>query len=133
VSRLLKKRNIPATTRRRSSPTPKTNCPCLYGHADADERFLLDFFIGSMARDHEAYGCCYSDLTGVTLTIRGKQHKTRTVEISPRLGEEINQRRKRSDSEYLFPTATENRISICFGTCRASPKPRDYSRAHSIC
>jgi integrase len=36
------------------------------------------------------------------LTIRGKQHKTRTVEISPRLAGEINERRKRSDSEYLF-------------------------------
>jgi integrase len=75
----------------------------LYWHADADERFLLDFFIGSMARDHEAYGSRYSDLTGVTLTIRGKQHKTRTVEISPRVAGEINDRRKRSHSEYLFP------------------------------
>jgi hypothetical protein len=24
-----------------------------YGHADAEERFLLDFFIGSMAREHQ--------------------------------------------------------------------------------
>jgi len=23
------------------------------GHADGEERFLLDFFIGSMARDHQ--------------------------------------------------------------------------------
>jgi hypothetical protein len=52
--------------------------PLLYGHADAEERFLMDFFIGSMVRDHEAYGSRYSDLTGVTLTIRGKQRKTRT-------------------------------------------------------
>jgi len=56
-----------------------------------------------MVRDHEGYGSRYSDLTGVTLTIRGKQHKTRTVEISPRVAAEINGRRKRSDSEYLFP------------------------------
>ena len=28
----------------------------LYGAADAEETFLLDFFIGSMVRDHEAYG-----------------------------------------------------------------------------
>jgi hypothetical protein len=27
----------------------------LFGHADAEERFLLDFFIGSMVRDHEGY------------------------------------------------------------------------------
>ena len=74
-----------------------------YGHANEKERFLLDFFLGSMVRDHEAYGCCYSDLTGTTLTIRGKQHKTRTVEISPRLADAINERRKHSKSEYLFP------------------------------
>jgi hypothetical protein len=74
-----------------------------YGHANAEERFLLDFFIGRMVRDHEGYGSRYSDLTSVTLTIRGKQQKTRTVEISPRLAGEINNRRKRSNSEYPFP------------------------------
>jgi integrase len=56
-----------------------------------------------MVRDHEAYGCRYNDLTGVTLTIRGKQHKTRTVEISPRLAANIVGRGGRSESEYLFP------------------------------
>lgn len=48
-----------------------------------------------MARDHEAYYCRYGDLTATTLTIYGKQHKTRTVEISPRLADTINARRKR--------------------------------------
>ena len=43
-------------------------------------------------------------MTGVTLTIRGKQHMTRTVEISPRLAGKINEQRKHSDSEYLFPS-----------------------------
>lgn len=57
----------------------------LYGVADTEETFLLDFFIGSMARDHEAYGCRYRDLTGTTLTLYGKHDKTRTVEISQRL------------------------------------------------
>jgi hypothetical protein len=39
--------------------------------------------IGSMARDHEAYGKYgHPDLTGTTLTLYGKQKKTRTVEIS---------------------------------------------------
>jgi hypothetical protein len=51
----------------------------VYGHTDAEERFLLDFFIDSVVRDHEGYGSRYTDLTGVTLTIRGKQRKTRTV------------------------------------------------------
>ena len=45
----------------------------------------MDFFLGSMVRDHEGYGFRYTELTGVTVTIRGKQRKTRTVEISPRL------------------------------------------------
>ena len=75
----------------------------LYSRADAEEWFLLDYFIGSMVRDHEAFEACYSDLTGVTLTVRGKQNKTRTVEISERLADSINARRERSKYEYLFP------------------------------
>jgi len=78
----------------------------LYGAADAEETFLLDFFIGSMARDHEAYGCHYRDLTGTTLTLYGKHNKTRTVEISPRLADAINARRKRLGvglNDLLFP------------------------------
>ena len=63
----------------------------------------VDFFLGSMVRDHEGYGFRYTELTGVALTIRGKQRKARTVEISSRLASEINERRKRSNSEYLFP------------------------------
>jgi integrase len=61
--------------------------PRLYSHADEDERFLLDYFVGTMVRDHEAYGGRFSDLTGTTLTVTGKQHKTRTVEITQRLAE----------------------------------------------
>jgi integrase len=80
----------------------------IYAHADVDERFLLDFFIGTVVRDHEGYGSRYIELTGVTLTIRGKQRKTRTVEISPRLAGEISNRRKRSNSEYLFPNRKGN-------------------------
>lgn len=54
----------------------------LYGHANVEDTFLLDFFIGTMARDHEAYRCRYRDLSGTTLTLYGKHHKTRTIEIS---------------------------------------------------
>jgi len=56
-----------------------------------------------MARDHEAYGCRYADLPGTTLTLYGKRHKTRTLDISPRLADAIIERGKRSNSEYLFP------------------------------
>jgi hypothetical protein len=68
----------------------------VYGAADAEETFLLDFFIGSMARDHEAYGKYgHPDLIGTTLTLYGKHHKTRTVEITQRLADSIVKRRKR--------------------------------------
>jgi len=76
----------------------------LYGEADEDERFLLDFFIRTMVRDHEAQIAKYSDLTGTTLTVHGKQHKTRTVEISQRLALAIRERkeaaRKNGGSEH---------------------------------
>jgi hypothetical protein len=78
VSRLLKKKEYPRYHKKKIVAHPEDELPLLYGHEDAEERFLMDFFIGSMVRDHEAYGSRYSDLTGVTLTIRGKQRKTRT-------------------------------------------------------
>jgi integrase len=86
---------------------PETELSVLYSHAGAEDWFLLDFFIGSMARDHEAYGCQYGDLTGTILTIRGKQHKTRTVEISQRLANSINRRRKTTKSELLLPQKSD--------------------------
>src|ERR1700739_2744355 len=64
-----------------------------------------------MARDHEAYGCRYRDLTGTTLTLYGKQDKTRTVEISQRLADAINARRKRlgaAPNDLLFPNRNGN-------------------------
>jgi len=79
----------------------------LYREADEDERFLLDFFIGTIVRDHEAQTAKYTDLTGATLTVRGKQHKTRTVEVSQRLALAIRERgeaaTKNGGSELLFP------------------------------
>lgn len=75
----------------------------LYRHANPEELFLLNFFIGTMARDSEAANCRYQDLTGTTITIYGKQHKTRTVEISDGLRKAIKARREGSDCEYIFP------------------------------
>ena len=79
----------------------------LYREVDEEERFLLDFFIGTMVRDHEAQMAMYSDLTGTTLTVHGKQHKTRTVEISQRLALAIRERgeaaTKNGGPELLFP------------------------------
>jgi len=79
----------------------------LYREADEDERFLLDFFIGTMVRDHEAQMAKYTDLTGTTLTVHGKQHKTRTVEVNQRVVLAIRERgeaaTKNGGSELLFP------------------------------
>ena len=56
-----------------------------------------------MAHDHEAYGKYGDpDLTGTTLTLYGKHHKTRTVEITQRLADAIQNRRKRNKSTRLF-------------------------------
>jgi len=86
---------------------PDEELAVLYREADEDERFLLDFFIGSMVRDHEAQIAKYSDLTGTILTVHGKRHKTRTVEISQRLALAIRERgeaaTKNGGSELLFP------------------------------
>jgi integrase len=105
VSHVLKKNEYPRYHKKKVVAHTDEELALLYGHANAEELFLLDYFIGSMARDHEAYGCCYTDLTGTTLTLYGKQHKTRTVEISPRLADAIIERGKRSNSEYLFPNS----------------------------
>jgi integrase len=102
VEKLLKKSEYPKYHEKKIVAHTDEELALLYSHANEEETFLLDFFLGSMARDHEAYGCRYRDLTGTTLTLFGKQNKTRTVEISPRLAQSINERRKRSKHEYLF-------------------------------
>jgi integrase len=103
ITKLLKKNEEPKYHKKIVVAHPDDELDVLYGAADAEETFLLDFFIGSMARDHEAYGKYgHPDLTGTTLTLYGKQKKTRTVEISQRLADAIRERRKRSDSKALF-------------------------------
>jgi integrase len=108
VSKLLKKSEYPRYHKKKIVAHTDEELSLLYSHADDEERFLLDFFVGSMARDAEAHNCRYADLTGTTLTLYGKQHKTRTVEISPRLAAAIVDRGSRSKSEYLF-TNTEGK------------------------
>ena len=103
VTKLLKKNEEPKYHKKIVVAHPDDELDVLYGTADAEETFLLDFFIGSMARDHEAYGKYgHPELTGTTLTLYGKHHKTRTVEINQRLADAIRERRKRSNSKALF-------------------------------
>jgi integrase/recombinase XerD len=132
VSRLLKKKEYPQYHKKKVVAHPENELSVLYGHANEKERFLLDFFIGSMVRDHEAYGCCYSDLTGTTLTIRGKQHKTRTVEIIPgspmrstSAGNTANPNTC-SRIDTVVPTPT------CFTNCKVSPAGRRRSSIASF-
>jgi integrase len=103
ITKLLKKNEEPKYHEKKVVAHPDDELDVLYGAADADETFLLDFFVGSMARDHEAYGKYGDpDLTGTTLTLYGKHHKTRTVEITERLADAIRERRKRTNSKPLF-------------------------------
>ena len=103
ITKLLKKNEEPKYHEKKVVAHPDDELDVLYGAADAVETFLLDFFIGSMARDHEAYGKYgHADLTGTTLTLYGKHHKTRTVEITQRLGDAIRELRKSSNFKALF-------------------------------
>jgi integrase len=108
ISKLLKKNEEPKYHEKKVVAHPDDELDVLYGAADAEETFLLDFFIGSMARDHEAYGKYGDpDLTGTTLTLFGKHHKTRTVEITQRLADAIRERRKHSGSNSQFHPAAK--------------------------
>ena len=68
VTKLLKKNKEPKYHEKKVVAHPDDELALMYGAADAEDTFLLDFFIGSMARDFEAYRCRYHDLTGTTLT-----------------------------------------------------------------
>jgi integrase len=108
VTKLLKKSEYPKFHQKKIVAHTDEELALLYQHANDEERFLLDFFIGTMARDAEAHKCKYRDLTGTTLTLYGKQNKTRTVEISPRLAASIAERRKTSKHELLFVNGEGN-------------------------
>ena len=111
VTKLLKKNEEPRYHEKKVVAHTDDELDVLYGHANVEDMFLLDFFLGTMVRDHEGYGCRYRDLTGTTLTVYGKQRKTRTVEISERLATAISGRRKGKKVDYddlLFPNGNGN-------------------------
>jgi len=100
VTKLLKKHEEPKYHEKKVVARTHDELGALYVHPNAEGIFLLDFFIGTMARDHEGHRCRYRDLTGTTLTVYGKHHKTRTVEVSQRLADTINDRRKRKKAGH---------------------------------
>lgn len=93
---------------------------------------MLGFFIGTMVRDDEAQRARYSDLTGAILTVHGKQHKTRTVDISPRPAAAIREWGKHSESEILVRTAAASRTDTCSATCKTLPSRSRYSRCAGL-
>jgi integrase len=88
----------------------------LYSYADTDETFLMDFYLGSMARESEGSHCKFTDLTGTSLTVIGKQKKRRIIEIPESLANTIREREKTSKSEWLFPNGcgrpNENLLAV---------------------
>jgi len=62
--RLLKKSEYPAYEEKTVSDHTDAELTTLYSHADENERFLLDFFLGSGVRDGEATHAEFSDLKG---------------------------------------------------------------------
>jgi integrase/recombinase XerD len=83
----------------------------LYAHADAEKRFLLDYFLGSAVRDGDAAHAEFSDLKGNTLEIKRKphlgwkpkKHHCRKITIPQSLADAIREREKKSASTLIFP------------------------------
>jgi len=109
--KLLKKSEYPAYEEKTVSAHPDAELTTLYSHADEDERFLLDFFLGTAVRDGEAAHAEYSDLKGNVLEIKGKphlnwkpkQHHCRKITVPQSLVESAHKRGKKSGSPLLFP------------------------------
>lgn len=85
----------------------------LYAHSDADERFLLDYFLGSGVRDGEAAHAEYCDLKGNVLEIKRKphlnwkpkKHHCRKIAIPKSHADAIRQREKTATSSLIFPNS----------------------------
>lgn len=85
----------------------------LYAHADAEERFLLDYFLGSAVRDGEGAHAEYTDLKGNTLEIRRKphlnwkpkKHHCRKITIPQSLANAVRENEKTATSTLIFPNS----------------------------
>src|SRR5215470_768100 len=87
--------------------------------------FCSTSFIGGMARDHEGYGKYGDpDLTGTTLTLYGKHHKT--VGSKSRSGSPMPSENARSvtSPHDCLPTVKEILTSTYSVSCRMSPNER---------
>jgi integrase/recombinase XerD len=109
--RLLKKSEYPAYDEKTVTAHIDAELMLLYSHAHEDERFLLDYFLGSAVRDGEAAHAEYSDLSGRVLEIKRKphlkwspkQHHCRKITVPQSLVDAIRERQKKSSSPFIFP------------------------------
>jgi hypothetical protein len=74
VSKLLKKSEYPQFEEKMVTAHTDEELEYVYAHADAEQRFLLDFGLNSGFRDGELSYSEYSDLVGNTLEVRRKPH-----------------------------------------------------------
>jgi integrase len=113
VSGLLKKSEYPQYTEKLVSAHSDDELAFLYAHADSDQRFLLDYFLGSGVRDGEAAHAEYTDLRGNVLEIKHKphlnwhpkKHECRKIPIPQSLADSIRARQKSADSPLIFPNS----------------------------
>ncbi len=121
ITKLLKKHEEPKYHEKKVVAHPDGELDVLYGSADAEETFLLDFFIGSMARDCEAYGCRYRDLTGTTLTSTASSTRPARSRLAPASPMRSTHAGSATIPNCCFRTATANPTSISCVTCNLSP------------
>lgn len=83
----------------------------LYAHADVEERFFLDYFLGSGVREGDAAHAEFSDLKGNSLEIKRKphfnwkpkKHHCRKITIPQALADTIREREKKATTTLIFP------------------------------
>jgi integrase/recombinase XerD len=109
--RLLKKSEYPAYDEKTVTAHTDAELTLLYSHADKEEQFLLDYFLGSAVRDGEAAHAEFSDLSGRVLEVKRKphlnwspkQHHCRKITIPQSLVDAIRDRQKKSSWALIFP------------------------------
>jgi len=109
ISGLLKKSDVPYPKKAVSAHT-EAELEWLYGHADPDQRFLLDFGLNSGFRDGEIGHAEFEDLRGNIIEVRDKPHldwhpkryHMRKVTIPEWLADAI---RARGTSGLIFPNS----------------------------
>jgi integrase/recombinase XerD len=109
--RLLSKAEYPQYAEKMVTAHDDDELALLYAHADAEEWFLLDYFLGSGVRDGDAAHAEFSDLKGNTLEImrkphlnwKPKKHHCRKITIPKSLADDIREREKKAASSLIFP------------------------------